>query len=161
MPVLLDLWPRLTLPSVVTAVAGHLRRPWARPAFPALLTAFYRWAPQDNHTAWAIGNALATAAGKQHLPELLAIARNPGYGATRAVIVDCLWRFRKDNRVAEVLVRLLDDADVCLPAMSALRRTLGNNAVLPYLRRTRDHHPDPKIRQHAGKQVRRAESSTR
>ena len=44
MPVLLRLLPTLTDPLAVAAVAGHLRRPWARPvAFAALLEAFETW----------------------------------------------------------------------------------------------------------------------
>jgi hypothetical protein len=44
MPVLLELLPRLTDPTLVSAVAAHLRRPWARPAaFGPLVDAFRLW----------------------------------------------------------------------------------------------------------------------
>ena len=45
MPVLLALLPSLTEHKVVEAVAGHLRRPWARPSgFQPLLMAYRSWA---------------------------------------------------------------------------------------------------------------------
>jgi hypothetical protein len=77
MPVLLDALPTLSDPALAGAVAGHLRRPWARPkAFPTLLEAFERWAPIDQHAGWALGDALATAATATHLDRLLVIGRS-------------------------------------------------------------------------------------
>src|SRR4051794_20110421 len=59
MPTLLAILPSLSDPKVVAAVAGHLRRPWARPtAFPALLDAFVKSADVDHSTAWKVGDAL-------------------------------------------------------------------------------------------------------
>ena len=76
------------------------------------------------------------------------------------MVVDALWRFRKDERVAPVLCSLLDDPAVSLHAMSALRRTIGNEAALPYLLRVHDGHTDPLVRKQAAKAVRRAEEAT-
>lgn len=71
MPVLLELMPQLKDRQVVIAVAGHLRRAWARPAaFDVLLEMFRRWAPTDQSVGWSIGDALATAADDQHLDQL-------------------------------------------------------------------------------------------
>jgi hypothetical protein len=52
MPALLELLPQLSDPKLVSAVAGHLRRPWARPvAFESPRSAFERWAPATGSRA--------------------------------------------------------------------------------------------------------------
>lgn len=158
LPVLLSLLPTLREPNAVTSVVRHLRRPWGRPvAFDALLAAFREWAPKDTSVGWAVGDALATSADKQHLGILLDLAQHREYGHARAQVVDSLWRYRRDGKVAGVLLILIEDPDVSLTAMSALRRTIGNEAALPHLRRVRDSHPIDKVRQQAGGQVKRAE----
>jgi len=73
------------------------------------------------------------------------------------MVVNSLWRYRKDGRVSQLLLILIEDPDVSLQAMSALRRTLGNDAALPHLRQIRDTHPDEKARQQAARQVNQAE----
>jgi len=162
MPVLLHVLPALRERNVVTAVAGHLRRPWARPAaFEGLLDAFREWAPKDQSVGWALGDALATSADKLHVDILLGLAQRPEYGGARQMVVDSLWRYRKDERVPALLLTLIEDPDVSLHAMSALRRTIGNDAALPHLRRMRDAHPDERVRQQATRQVKRAEKAAK
>lgn len=158
MPVLLKAMPQLTDRQAVTAVAGHLRRAWARPAaFDVLLGMFRKWAPKDQSVGWSIGDALATAATEQHLDLLLDLAQNTDYGVARAMIVDSLWRYRKDARVQPALETLAEDRDVCLAAMSALRRVVGSENALLLLRRLRDTHTDQLVRERAARQVKRAE----
>jgi hypothetical protein len=158
MPVLLKAMPQLTDKHAITAVAGHLRRAWARPAaFEVLLEMFRKWAARDQSVGWSIGDALATAATEQHLDQLLDLAQSSDYGIARAMIVDSLWRYRKDARVRPALEKLAEDRDVCLPAMSALRRVVGSDNALLFLRRLRDTHTDPRVRERAARQVKRAE----
>ena len=79
MPVLIEALSPLSDPALVAAVAGHLRRPWARPtAFPALHASFDRWAVTDQMAGWDLGVAVASAAVYEHVPELLRIAADPG-----------------------------------------------------------------------------------
>lgn len=163
MPVLLDALPTLSDPAVVIAVAGHLRRPWARPrAFPALLEAFERWAPIDRQAGWALGDALATAATATHLDRLLPICQDSTLGTTRQMVVYSLGRYRKYPEVTPVLVALLDDADVGLQAMSALRRVVGPAEALPLVEQaTRRHEGTPLGRAAAreAKKMRKAASA--
>jgi hypothetical protein len=141
MPVLLEALPTLSDPSLVMAVAGHLRRPWARPsAFPALLEAFERWAPRDQQAGWALGDALATAATATQLDRLLVICQDTTLGTTRQMVVYSLGRYRKYPEVTPVLVALLDDAEVGLHAMSALRRVLGPAEALPLVEQAAGRH---------------------
>lgn len=161
MPVLLRLLPTLKDRDAVTTVAGHLRRPWARPtAFPGLLEAFKIWAPKDASVGWALGDALATAADERHLSLLIDLVQHREYGMARAMVVYSLWRYRRDSRIEQVLLTLIEDPDVSVEAITALRRTLGNEAALPHLRRVQDSHGEPKIRQHAIRQVKRAETTS-
>lgn len=160
MPVLLELLPTLTDASLVRAFAAHLRRPWARPnAFGPLVDAFRRWAPQDGDAGWQLGDALASAAELRDLPVLLDLASDAGYGRARQMIVDSLWRFRKSPLVEPALVALIADRAVALHAMSALRRSIGPAAALPYLRQVVADHPGDRLGQTASRQIRRAEAS--
>jgi hypothetical protein len=73
------------------------------------------------------------------------------------MIVYALWRFRKEPRVADALGELVEDPDVSLHAMSALRRTVGNDAALPVLKRLSQTSPDRRVREQAAKEFRKAD----
>jgi hypothetical protein len=162
MPVFIELLPRLSDPKLVGAIASHLRRPWARPAaFDALRTAFEHWATSDATTGWHIGDALATAATKDDLPVLVGIVRATSYRTARQMIVHSLWRFKAAPEVESTLVSLLDDPDVALHAMSALRRTVGPTSALPHLRRVAAEHTGDPIGSTALRQIRKAEATVR
>jgi hypothetical protein len=138
----------------------HLRRPWARPdAFSSLLSAFRRWAPRDRIVGWTIGDSLASAAEIKDLDVLLELVEDRKYSSARQMLVESRWRFCRDPRVGQALERLIEDPDVSLHAMSALRRAIGIDAALPSLRRVRDGHPDEKVRRQASRAVWRAEKT--
>lgn len=134
MPVLLDALPRLSDARLVTAVAGHLRRPWARPhAFDALLDAFRRWAPVDSTTGWHLGDALGSAATERRVDDLLEVCQDTEFGTARQMPVAALGRFKRVPSVGPALLELIHDSDVGPHAMSALRRVLGAAGALPYI----------------------------
>lgn len=136
MPVLLEVLPQLSDPHLVAAVASHLRRPWARPeAFEPLHTAFLRWAPIDQLTGWSVGDALASAATVNQVGPLLDICSNRSFGSARQMVVDSLRRYKKVPAVTTTAAPLVDDPDVGLHAMSALRSVMGNVEVVPILER--------------------------
>ena len=156
-PTLLRLLPSLTDGRVVVAVAGHLRRPWARPtAFVPLLAAFRSWASRDWSVGWSVGDALVNAADESRVDELLTIANETDLGKARQMIVYSLWRFRKDRRVATTLDHLVTDADVTLHAASALRRTVGNEVALETLTRARDGESDPTVQRVLDTEIKKA-----
>lgn len=159
MPVLLDLLPSLRDEKVVAAVAGHLRRPWARPtAYGPLLTAFETWALVDTTTGWHLGDALANAAQVRDAPDLVRLVADARYGKARQMLVDAMWRFREVASVESTLRGLCSDPDVCLHAMSAYRRTVGAERALPLLRSLEDA-ADPLVCRQARQQVKKAEKS--
>lgn len=160
MPILLELLPTLTDRTLVRAIAAHLRRPWARPtAFGPLVDAFRRWAPQGGDVGWQLGDALVSAAEPHDLVVLLDLISDARYGTGRQMIVASLWRFRKSPLVEPALVALITDPAVALHAMSALRRSIGAGAALPYLRQVAADHPRDRLGHAASSQIRRAEAS--
>lgn len=161
MPVLLASLPSLTDPDVVGAVAGHLKRPWARPkAYPALYEAFLKWAPSHPTLGWTLGEAMSNAASLEHLQDLIDLVGDETYGSARQMIVHSLWRFGSDPRVPSALIRLSADPDVSLHAMSALRRSLGNKVALPHLRELAQNHPDSRVRDQARRELEKAERAS-
>jgi hypothetical protein len=161
MPTLLEVLPSLTDPQVVTAVAGHLRRPWARPsAFPILLDAFVRWSEVDPGAGWALGDALATAADKSRVSVLLELSTDARYGKARQMVVYSLRRYKFDARVASVLDGLLADPSVALHAASALRQVRGDAAALPFLRHARDRTTDAAVKRSLEREIKKAEKKT-
>jgi len=155
MPVLLEALPGISDRRLVDAVAGHLGRPWARPAaFGALHTAFLRGAPIDHSTGWAIGNALGTVATVEQLNDLLDICAEKRFGTARQMIVYSLRRYKKAPGVAGLLGELVDDPDVGLHAMSALRSVVGNLEAVPVLERVSAQHAGTSLGQAAKRQLR-------
>jgi hypothetical protein len=135
MPVLIELLPTLNDAKVVETVASHLRRPWARPAaYEPLRIAFQRWAEAGpgSPAAWALGDALASAAISSNLLELLALVQDSRYGPSRQMIVFALYRFKADETAA-ALSQLIRDPEVALHAMSALRRIVGPEHSRPLI----------------------------
>lgn len=159
MPTLLELLPGLTDGKTVAAVARHLRRTWARPtAFLPLVEAFRKWAPaQHTDAGWALGDALVAAAGPKDIEIVLSLATDPAYGTARQMIVHSLWRFRKDEAVANALATLAGHPDVSLHAIGALRRTVGNEAAIPIIRALAQSSPHQGVREQATRELRKAE----
>jgi hypothetical protein len=108
---------------------------------------------------WAIGDALATSATVEDVDVVLDLVTDRSYGTSRQMIVHSMWRFKQDGRIIDVLHGLIEDPDVTRHAMSAVRRTEGNEAALPHLIIVRDTHPDPRVRKQAAAEVGRTEKA--
>ena len=160
MPTLLRLLPTVSEAQVVSTIAAHLRRPWARPdAFDALHEAFHRWASSDPSDVWSIGDALANAADDASVAELLEIVTDKRFGRARQMIVYSLWRFKKDHRIEPALIPLLRDPDVVLHAASALRRSVGNADALPMLERALDTSTSSTIAEQLAREIKKAQKA--
>ena len=158
MPVLIEVLPSLTDPQLVGAVAGHLRRPWARPAaFDALLAAFEEWAQRDDSAAgWHLGDALGATATVMQADTLVRIGKDRKYGQSRQMVVHALGRFKKVPEVEPTLLGLIEDPDVALHAMQALRRVLGAEAALPHLERVERDHRGTNVGDQASREAKKA-----
>lgn len=161
MPVLVEALPSLTDRALVGAVAGHLRRPWARPAaFDALLASFEEWAERDPlATGWHLGDALGTAATAVQVETLLRLSRSNQYRTARQMVVHSLGRFKKALDVPETLVDLIEDPDVALHAMQALRRVIGAQQALPHLERVEREHRGTQVGDQAAREAKKARKS--
>lgn len=160
MPVLLAALPHLTDARLISSVAGHLRRPWARPqAFDPLLTAFRKWAPTDTTTGWDLGDALGTTATINRVADVLDVCRNEAFGTARQMPVAALARFKKSSAVRPALLELVHDGDVGLHAMSALRRVLGAADALPYVEDVERSHEGTQLGSQATRQIRKIRKS--
>lgn len=137
MPVLLTLLPSLQDDRNVGAVAGHLRRAWARPAaYEPVRDAFRVWAARAPMGAgWALGDTLGTVATSQHAHELLVLAQEESYREARQMLVASLWRHKTVADVEPVLIELLEDDTVARHALSALQRVICKAEMRPHLER--------------------------
>lgn len=160
--VLLAAVPSLNDAKLVGAVAGHLRRPWARGrAFGVLASAFVRWAAVDSTAAWHLGDALGSAATADDLMRMIVLARETEYGKSREMIVLALGRF-KGSPEAEAAARdLAEDDDVALHALSAYRKIAGAAAALERAAEIIRHHPGTKAAEQAERQIKKLAKATR
>lgn len=160
MPTLLAILPSLTEPRVVSAVAAHLRRAWARPtAFPVLRDAFIHWSTLHEGAGWALGDALGTAADKSRVGDLIDLATDGRHGKARQMVVYSLRRFKTDERVPAALTTLLTDPTVVLHAAGALRHVVGNAAALPLLQAAKDQTTDPTASASLVREIKKAEKT--
>lgn len=161
MPVLVEALPSLTDSQLVGAVAGHLRRPWARPAaFDALLAAFEEWAQRDGSaTGWHLGDALGTAATVAQAGALVRIGQDRRYGQARQMVVHALGRFKEAPEVRQALPGLIEDPDVALHAMQALRRVLGAEEALPHFERVEHERRGTTVGDQAAREAKKARKS--
>ncbi len=158
LPVFIAILPTLDDVRAIEATVRHLGRPFARPAaFESLHQTFVRWSPQHDSLGWTIGDSLAITATIKQLPTLLALALDERFGTSRQMIVNSLWRFKKDSRVEDALLRLIEDREVCRHAMSALRRTVGNGEAMRELYGVRDSSSDQLIRKRAQEAINKCE----
>jgi hypothetical protein len=134
-PVLLELLPILQGPRVKEAVVRSLSTGYAKGVAAASLVREFERTRADEQPGlkWALGNALETVAETSTLDDLMRLAADPAHGKGRQMVVLRLGRGPSDQRVVDLLMSLLDDEDVALHAMSALRRRVGIEAARPHI----------------------------
>jgi hypothetical protein len=161
-PVLLEILPSLTDRQAAMTVVMYLQYPTVGPeSFDVLRNAFVAWAPKDaSGVGWQLGVAVVRAAKPDHLTVLLDLAQRREFGRARQMIVDSLWRFRKDRSVAPILAQLCEDPDVCLHAMSAYRRTVGNETAIKLLSAL-ESHGEPNVQAQAKRACAKAAKAMR
>lgn len=70
---------------------------------------------------WAIGNAFSVIITERDVPQVLRIVRNREYGTSRQMFVVALGKI-KSEEVENTIIELLDDDDVVLHAINALKK---------------------------------------
>jgi hypothetical protein len=156
-PVLIEVLPRLTDPSVIETVALHLKNPAARPiAFGALHRSFLQWGTVTRgRVGWQLGEALVHAAPPAEASTILDLAGDPRYGTNRQQIVLGLSRFRRASGTEALLRRLIHEPEVAQQAMYALRRVVGPENTAAALEEVRQAHPDTVLERQARHELRK------
>lgn len=122
-PILVAALPRVTEKKTLMEVVRALSVPWAKPAATRPLIELFRRVEDSTGLGvrWAVGNALDVAWNDDDFDELVDLARDRSYGRSREMIVLGLARSKRPE-AGEVLVELLNDADVNGHAVKALRK---------------------------------------
>jgi hypothetical protein len=153
-PILVHWLPRVTDTAVkadiVRALGGGS---WAKAAAPALIEEFRRAPAGDGPgRRWQIGEALASAATDEVFDDIMALARERGYGRDREMVVLALGNMR-NPRAVDVLLELARDDEVAGQAATALG-VLRAEQARPILTELAGH-PKTWVRKEAEKALRR------
>jgi hypothetical protein len=111
--------------------------------------------PPKEHLRWIIGNGLGIFAGPSFAEELIELALDRSFGHARYQIVSALPK-TKDERVAGVLMGLLDDPTIRAAAIDALGKMKFMSARTSIEMLLAD--PDKNVRDQAKKALKRINS---
>jgi hypothetical protein len=151
-PVFLDWLPRIANVGVKETIVRSLKTKGAKRVATEPLIAEFVQADEDS-LKWTIGDTLSYVADKSQYELLVPLAADTGHGYGRGMLVEMLWRV-KTPRADEVLLASIQQHGVSFPAMSALRRRLGNAEARVHIAALVDH-PDEAIRVPAREQIKR------
>jgi HEAT repeat protein len=126
LPVLIDWFRKTDNPDLKVELAGALGTPWAKPSGAGALIEGFRGA-EDASVRWSIGNALADVATDAEFDAIVELVKDKRYGRSRERLAVALGRM-KDPRAVDVLIGLLDDADVVGHAVAALGKLRARRA---------------------------------
>ena len=141
-PVLLDWLPRVQAANLKQTIAARLGQAGRDGDTTAVLLTEYRKA-RDEILQWTIGDAISRTATPAHYDEIVELAALGGGGSQMLVFM--LWRI-KTARSREVMLASIGDPDVCVHAMSSLRRALGNSEARAWIEPLVDH-DSPRVRE--------------
>lgn len=124
--------------GVRRAVVRALAVKEARGIAAAPLIEEFRRAPLDKlDYKWVIGNTLYTVADKDALNEIIALVQDKRHGVAREMLVYALGRFKTPEARA-VLIRLLEEDELTLHAISAINRHRAQEARVLLVRYSND-----------------------
>ncbi len=156
-PVLVRWLTDVDYPPLKKDILQALSVPWARGASVALVREFERVEDATGTgIRWAIGNALEALASDEIAEEMFRLATERRFGRAREMVVLGLGKLR-DPRVVEVLLNLLSDDEMMVPALGALgmlRATVARSRIEPFLT-----HPTPWVRKAAKKALARIDKA--
>jgi hypothetical protein len=145
-PVLLQWLPRVQSPSLKSTIAARLRQAGKSAVTARALIAAYK-TETNPEARWQLGDAISRTAPPAELEQIVDLAADRTAGTGRQMLVDALWRVKSD-RARQLMVKLSEDPDVCLHAMSALRRAFGNEKARPLIAPLVEHE-DERVRDFA------------
>lgn len=142
-PVLMEWLPKATGLNEQEGIARALTVPWASEAVPVLIASFEDAHAKGGELSWVYGNAIGVAWKPEHLDGILEIVEDRRFGTARAMIIYGLAK-RKNARVADVIVDLLDDKSVRKQVLHYLLRRPDPRA-LGWLKDVAEGHADPVV----------------
>jgi len=135
-PILIRAINELGRPSGLEGVVRALTKKNLNAAVEPLLGLFDDYTYTDDESLlWAVGNAVYTIAPREHLEACLRICGDSGFGMSRQHLIVHLSRFKKSEKVYEILISLLEDETVRGPALEALKR-FGDIRAIPAIEGT-------------------------
>lgn len=161
-PVLLEYLPRVSHPRMKEGIARALGVVEARPrAAEPLLREFRRYqalTKSEEHTKWAIANALSTVADDSVFREIAVTLQDAEHGGPRSGMVASLANMKRHRGEAvELLLSLVHDEALATQAMITLG-TMGEpsarEAIEPFL-----DHEDPWVRDQARRALAKIEKA--
>ena len=106
-------------------------------AVPFLIDKLYNDVPcYDSNDAWHICDCIYQIRSKKYIPEYLRIISDPSLGSSRQMLVSLVGEWKIEQSVP-ILIRLLEDEDVRLHAISALG-CFKREEFRPYFERFKD-----------------------
>jgi len=104
-------------------IVRALTVPWARPAATEPLIRLFRDVddPRELGLRWTIGNALEVVWDDRYFDQLADIVKDDSYGRSREMVVLGMARSKRPE-APDILIELLDDADVNGHAVKALTK---------------------------------------
>jgi HEAT repeat protein len=126
LPVLIDWFRRTDNLELKGELAGVLATPWAKPSAAGALIEGFR-SVDDDSVRWSIGRALSDVAIDAELGAIIELVEDRSYGRSREMLALALGKL-KDARAVDVLIGLLDDADVVGHAVIALGKLRASRA---------------------------------
>jgi HEAT repeat protein len=127
LPVLIDWFRKTDNVDLKWEIAGVLATPWAKPsaAAGALIEGFR--GVEEESLRWSIGSALSDVATDAELGALVELVEDRRYGRSREMLAVALGKI-KDPRAVDVLIGLLDDAEVVGHAVIGLGKLRASRA---------------------------------
>jgi muconolactone delta-isomerase len=157
-PVLLECLPRLRTPLAREIVARSLGHKAAKGvATGPLIEAFLAARADEESLKWAIASAIHDVVTEPDFDRVVELAADTRHGRARQMLIPMLWRV-KSERAREVVLHSLDDEEVALHAMSALRRMVGNEEAREHIAPLADH-PSALVARAARQTLRRIDKS--
>jgi hypothetical protein len=146
---ILQKWLSLTSdPDIKESLVRALSVPWAKKeAMDSLIKEFHKVPDNQANVRWAIGNALEVLSSDDYIDQLIEIASNNRYGASRQMVVLALAKMRDRRRVIPILNALTEDEIVRAHAIAALGRLRAVEARRTVEKYIND--PSPLIRKEA------------
>jgi HEAT repeat protein len=153
-PVLLEWLPRVRAANLKQTIATRLAQGGRDGETAVALLAEYRRSV-DEILQWTLGDAISRVATPAQYDEIVELAARGGRGSQMLVFM--LWRI-KTQRSHDVMLAAIRDPDVCVHAMSSLRRALGNREARSHIERLVDD-ASPHVREVAAQTLKKIDKA--